>query len=47
MKKAFSNARIVVGDLDDSALLEEEAAKADIVLRTRFSIGYSPVEERS
>lgn len=34
VKKAFPNARIVLGDLDNSALLEEEAAKADIVLRT-------------
>ena len=47
VKKVFPNARIVLGDLDDSALLEEEAAKADIVLRTPFSIEYSLKEERS
>ena len=33
VKKAFPNVRIVLGGLDDSALLEEEASKADIVLR--------------
>lgn len=33
VKAAFPNARIVLGDLDDSALLEREAAWADIVLR--------------
>ena len=34
VKKAFPNVRIVLGGLDDSVVLEEEAAKADIVLRT-------------
>lgn len=34
VKKAYPSARIVHGGLDDSAILEEEAAKADIVLRT-------------
>lgn len=33
VKKAFPDVRIVLGSLDDSQLLEEEAAKADIVLR--------------
>lgn len=33
VKKAYPSARIVLGDLDASDLLEEEAAKADIVLR--------------
>ena len=33
VKKAFPNVRIVLGGLDDSDILEEEAAKADIVLR--------------
>ncbi len=33
VKKAYPNVRIVLGGLDDSKILEEEAAKADIVLR--------------
>lgn len=33
VKKAYPSARIVLGDLDNSAVLKEEAAKADIVLR--------------
>jgi len=33
VKEAFPNVRIVLGGLDDSDLLEEESAKADIVLR--------------
>jgi len=33
VKKAFPNVRIVLGGNDDSELLKEEAAKADIVLR--------------
>lgn len=33
VKKAYPSARIVLGGLDDSALLKEEASKADIVLR--------------
>ena len=36
VKQAFPNLRIVLGGLDDSEILEEEAAKADIVLRTTF-----------
>jgi len=32
VKEAFPNVRIVLGGLDDSGLLEEESAKADIVL---------------
>jgi len=31
--QAYKTARIVLGSLDDSSLLEEEAANADIVLR--------------
>ena len=34
VEKAYPNVRTVLGGLDDSDLLEEEAAKADIVLRT-------------
>ena len=34
VKKAFPNIRIVLGGNDDSDLLKEEAAKADVVLRT-------------
>ncbi|KAF2653896.1 NAD(P)-binding protein [Lophiostoma macrostomum CBS 122681] len=33
-KKAFPNVRLVIGDLDNSKVLEEEAAKADIVIHT-------------
>lgn len=33
VKKAYPNVRIVQGGLDDSDLLKEEAAKADVVLR--------------
>lgn len=36
VKAAYPNIRIVLGDLDDSSILEEEAAKADIVLRKSF-----------
>jgi hypothetical protein len=34
VKKAFPNIRIVLGSLDDSKTLEEEAAKADVVVHT-------------
>jgi hypothetical protein len=33
VKKAFPNVRIVLGGNDDSDVLKEEAAKADVVLR--------------
>ena len=33
MKDAFPNVRIVIGDLDDSTVLEEESARADVVIR--------------
>lgn len=33
VKKAFPKVRIVLGGNDDSELLKEEAAKADVVLR--------------
>lgn len=33
VKKAYPNIRIVLGSNDDSDLIKEEAAKADIVLR--------------
>lgn len=33
LKQAYPSVSIVIGDLDDSDLLREEAAKADIVLR--------------
>ncbi|EAT91158.2 hypothetical protein SNOG_01509 [Parastagonospora nodorum SN15] len=32
VKKAFPNIRIVLGDLDNSKVLEEESAKADVVI---------------
>lgn len=34
VKAQYPNVRIVLGGLDDSALLEKESAEADIVLRT-------------
>jgi N-acetyl-gamma-glutamylphosphate reductase len=34
VKKAYPNVRIVLGGLDDSEILEEEASRADIVLRS-------------
>lgn len=33
VSKAYPKARIVLGDLDSTALLEDEARKADIVVR--------------
>ena len=33
VKAQYPNIRVVLGDLDDSALLEKESAAADIVLR--------------
>lgn len=33
VKKAYPSTRTVIGDLDNSDLLKEEASKADIVLR--------------
>jgi N-acetyl-gamma-glutamylphosphate reductase len=34
---AFPKTRLVYGGLDDSQLLEDEAARADIVIRKQFS----------
>ena len=33
VKDAFPKVRLVIGDLDSSELIEEEAAKADVVIR--------------
>lgn len=44
VKQAYPNIRIVLGGLDDSNLLKEEAAKADVVLRMFLPLGG---EERS
>ena len=33
VKAAFPNVRLVIGDLDSSQLIEEEAAKADVIIR--------------
>jgi hypothetical protein len=33
VKDAFPNVRLVIGDLDNSKILEEEAAKANVVIR--------------
>lgn len=38
VRKAFPSAQVVLGGLDDSQLLEEQAAKADIVLRMSLHI---------
>jgi N-acetyl-gamma-glutamylphosphate reductase len=37
VKKAFPNVKLRIGELKDSKILEEEAAGADVVIRT-FSI---------
>lgn len=37
VRAAYPDVRIVIGGLDDSSILEEEAAKADIVLRKSTS----------
>jgi hypothetical protein len=34
VKEAFPGIQIVLGELDDSSVLEEAAAKADIIIRT-------------
>lgn len=34
VKDAFPNVRLVIGDLDSSKLIEEESAKADVVIHT-------------
>jgi hypothetical protein len=44
VKKAFPNVRIVLGGNDDSDVLKEEAAKADVVLRG-FNIRILKTEE--
>jgi hypothetical protein len=41
VQAAYPDVRIVIGGLDDSAILEEEAAKADIVLRIVHPAPYS------
>lgn len=33
VRAAYPDVRVVIGGLDDSAIIEEESAKADIVLR--------------
>ncbi len=40
VKKAYPSIRIVLGSLDDSELLEKEAASADIVLRPYFCTAF-------
>ena len=35
--EAFPKVRIVIGGLDDSKTLEDEAAKADVVIRKLFA----------
>ena len=40
IEKAFPNVKIVLGGLDDSEILEQEASKADIVLRMGRSLSY-------
>lgn len=34
---AYPKIRLIYGTLDDAAILEEESAKADIVLRTEYN----------
>lgn len=40
VKKAYPSVRIVLGGLDDFDTLREEAAKADVVLRTLLTMKY-------
>lgn len=40
VKKAYPSVRIVIGGLDDSDIIKEEAAKADVVLRKADTILY-------
>lgn len=44
VKKAFPNVRIVLGGNDDSEILKEEAANADIVLRESVVSSYGSLE---
>lgn len=44
VKKVFPNVRIVLGGNDDSEILKEEAAKADVVLR-EFNSGVSGIKK--
>jgi len=41
VEKAYPNVKIVLGDLDNSELLEEQASKADVVLRMSNVFLYS------
>jgi hypothetical protein len=45
VKKAFPNVRTVLGGNDDSDLLKEEAAKADVVLRTLTFLPHDAIQE--
>lgn len=38
VKQTYPNIRAVLGGLDDSKLLEDEAAKADVVIRTSVQL---------
>lgn len=40
VKDAFSKVRLVIGDLDSSKLIEEEAAKADVVIRRSLGLSF-------
>jgi hypothetical protein len=46
IKAAFPTVRIVNGELDDFELLKKEAADADIVVRTLYSLGLLSVYGR-
>jgi hypothetical protein len=46
VKKAYPNIRIVLGGNDDSDLIKEEAAKADVVLRKLIATVLDKLQQR-
>lgn len=38
ISKVFPDVRVVLGDLDDAALIEEEASKADVIISKTLSL---------
>lgn len=43
ISKVFPDVRVVLGDLDAAALIEEEASKADVVISKTFVIDIMPM----
>lgn len=38
VKKKYASVRLAIGNLDDAAVLEKEAAQADVVIRTSLNV---------